>query len=579
MAIIGIDLGTTTSESAIFKNGRPEMIKNEFSEDITPSIVALNDLKILTYGKAAKETWKDYAKEFKRQMGTDEKTKLGDKEFNAIELSSLLLKYIKQYSEHFLGEQVDRAVITVPANFTESQRNATIRAGEMAGFKVERIIHEPTAAALAFANKHPELDGKALVYDLGGGTFDVTILDYANEICDVIGSAGDTQLGGLDFDNILVNNVIKIMKEEDNVSLDLNDQSIDGLKRKRRIELETEKIKIKLSFQPQVNLEIPFFMLNNNMPYSLSKVVSRVKFENLIQDRIDRTFTCIEKALRNAKLSAGEIDFILLVGGSSRIPIVKERLISMFGANKVLSNLDPDRAVAMGACIQAAIIDSGKTGSEDVNTIILDVVPHSIGTKVVLEINNQLMDGFYSEIIPANSPMQKEFSDTFYTTNDNQEVVNVRVYQKASMNDSMYINDMEELAPDNPDDSVISGIPPAPAGEQSVTLTFSYNLNGTVDVKAKLDSTGRDIRFSAKKTHRIDTDESLVNDTWKKSEIARQVQIAQELINKRVNNLNPKQKQTLMDMLSMMQDAAAQNDHGKVNKIDDEINSYLFELS
>mgnify|MGYP001174264813 FL=1 len=235
MAFIGIDLGTTTSEASIYRNGKIEMIKNEYSEDITPSFISLDSSLTLQFGRPAKQAYKDVAKEFKRRMGTDEKTRLGNHEYNAIELSSLLLKYIKKYAENYLGETVDRAVITIPANFTESQRNATLRAGELAGLKVERIIHEPTAAALAFSETHKELEGKVLVYDLGGGTFDITILDYSRQVVDVIVSEGDTHLGGIDFDMALYNHVLSHARSEDGVNLDTGEASEDNLKRKRRL--------------------------------------------------------------------------------------------------------------------------------------------------------------------------------------------------------------------------------------------------------------------------------------------------------------------------------------------------------
>ena len=569
MAFIGIDLGTSTSEASIYRNRKVEMIKNEYSEDTTPSVISLDRSATLQFGKPAKQAFRDFAKEFKRKMGTDEKTRLGNQEFNAIELSSLLLKYIKKYSEYYLGESVNRAVITIPANFTESQRNATLRAGEMAGFKVERIIHEPTAAVLAFSETHKELEGKVMVYDLGGGTFDITILDYSNQICDVISSAGDTHLGGVDFDSALYNHILQLAESEDGAILDTGDMSEENLKRKRRLEIEIEKTKIDLSFQPQVDVNIPYLSVNNGAPYSLDKTVQRCTFENLISPLIDKTFQCMEKALNAAKLGLSDIDFVLLIGGSSRLPIVRERLKDMFGPNKVLHNIDPDRAVAMGAGIQAAIIDGVYSGG----TIIMDVVPHSIGTEIVSNINGTMIHGLFSEIIPANSPMQKEYSSTYYTVVENQQKIEVNVFQKASMNNSLFVADMEYLEPDNPDDCILSGIPPAPAGEQSVTITFCYNLNGTVDVKAKLDSTGKDIHFSAKRTYQSNTDSGLVTQTWENSEMARQVQIIQELLNKRLPDIAPEHQKVLMSKLKLMQEAASHNERAAVDRLDDEINN------
>lgn len=575
MAFIGIDLGTTTSEASFYRNGKIEMIKNEYSEDITPSFIALDGSLTLQFGRPAKQAYKDVAKEFKRRMGTDEKTRLGNHEYNAIELSSLLLKYIKKYTEDYLGETVDRAVITIPANFTESQRNATLRAGEMAGLKVERIIHEPTAAALAFSETHKELEGKVLVYDLGGGTFDITILDYSRQVVDVIVSEGDTLLGGIDFDTALYNHILSRANSDDGLILDTGDTSEENLKRKRRLELEMETAKINLSFQPQVGINIPYLAVHKGTTYSLDKTVQRHTFEELISALIDKSFQCVEKALSRAKLSVNDIDYVLLVGGSSRIPLVREKVTAMFGQQKVLHNIDPDRAVAIGAGIQAAII--ARVYIED--TIIMDVVPHAIGTEVVTSIDGNLISGLFSEIIPANSPMQREFSSTYYTVVENQQQIEVNVFQKASMNNSLFVSEMEQLVPDNTDDCLLSGIPPAPAGEQSVTITFSYNLNGTVDVKAKLDSTGKDIRFSAKRSYKADTNANLVTQTWENSEMARQVQIVQELVNKRLPDIAPEHQMVLMGKLKMMQEAAARNDRATVNKLDDEINTYLFDIS
>ncbi len=578
MAIIGIDLGTTTSEAAIFRNSHVEMIKNEHSEDITPSVIALGELRELIFGKKAKkEAYKDYAKQFKRDMGTDKKTRLGDKEYSPVELSSLLLRYIKKYAEEFLGERVDRAVITVPANFSESQRNATIRAGELAGLKVERIIHEPTAAALAFAHSHPEMQGKIMVYDLGGGTFDVTILDFMGDICDVVWSEGDVKLGGSDFDRKLIQHLLQLMRSDDGLELDLDDQGVEGLKRKHRLEEGAEEHKINLSFEPQTTVNIPYLAVNKGEPYSLEKTLTRSSLETLIRSDIDRTFECVARALKGAKLTQEDVDYVLLVGGSSRIPMVREHVAVMFGEEKVLKNIDPDRAIAMGAAIQAKIIESG--GSSDGPALTpLDVVPLAIGTDVSQYLNNLLVHGFYSEIIPANSPMQREFSENYVTVVDNQPSIRVKVFQKASMNDSIFVKDMEELVPDDPEDSVISGIPPAPAGEQSVTITFSYNKNGTVDVRAVLDSTGKSIKFSAKKTFRLESDVDLVDQTWEDSELAKQFKVAQNLIESRLPGLNASQQQTLNDILKRMKDAVLNKDSETFYQIDDELTNFLYDI-
>jgi len=568
MAFIGIDLGTTTSEACIFQGGTPKMIPDLWGKEIIDSIVGIDSAtrEIIVGEKANADLISrpnETVARIKRKMGEDIKIKLGDKELSPEEISALILKYIKKYSEEFLGEKVDRAVITVPANFNDLQRNATKKAGELAGFTVERIINEPTAAAMAYGINKQNLKANVMVYDLGGGTFDVTILEYHDDILDVKSSAGDNKLGGKDFDEMLVKHAADSFREQHEINLCEDRTAL------ARLTEACEKAKKELSVVKRTSINLPFITTKNNAPLALQIDISRGDFESLIREKIDRTEKAINKALKDAKLTKEDINTVLLVGGSTRIPYVKEVVKRVMGKD-AKADIDPDLAVARGAAIQAAIID-GKEGP-----IIMDVVPLTLGTEIVGNLGNKLVPGIFDPIIPANKPVLKDFSKKYNTVHDNQTEVDIRVYQQDSLNDSMWAKDHTLLPVSEGQSAILSGIPPAPAGEQTVTIKFVYNVNGILDVTGLIDSTGKEIKFNVRTTSTGKITTTNIDELWKNSEKATKVKATIQIAEKRLKEIGGNTK--LEEKIKQLKKAVLDGDDDLISELDDEINDLLFEL-
>ena len=566
MAMIGIDLGTTTSEACYSRDGKPQMIRNESGYEIILSVVGIDPkTKEVIVGKNAKGMLAahpdDFVQEIKRQMGTDELIKMGNNKLSPEEISALILKYIKKYSEDMVHEEIDRAVITVPANFNDKQRRATKKAGELAGFKVERLVNEPTAAALAYGldikdNKY------VMIYDLGGGTFDVTILAYVDHVLSVMASAGDNQLGGKDFDQALCDYVRDEFYKLHQVDLK------DDLQTHYRVLSACEKAKIELSSRYSTEINISLIAVKDGKPVNLEMEITRPTLESLISAKIDKTAIAIHKALDAAKLKKEYVDTILLVGGSTRIPYVKNLVEWVMGMTPK-SEIDPERAVAMGAAVQASIID----GASD--TIISDVVPLSLGIVARKPVGGawgrHWVEGLYDEIIPANSTMMEEFKKTYYTSYGNQHAVEVKVCQKDSLNDSIYAADHTFLGGVR-----IEGIPPAPVGKETITVTFLHDLNGILNVRAVIDSTSDETEFTVK----IDTDMEVtgknIEDIWEKSEKAARVKTTIQIAEKRLKEI--REHAELEAKVQQLKGAVLQENDDKISKLDDEINELLFEL-
>lgn len=472
--IIGIDLGTTTTEAAVFVNGAVKMIPNPDGTFVTPSAVYFDDSDRCIVGEEAKAAYSIYPEktviEVKRKLGSGEKIKLGKKSYTPVEISAEILKYVKEYASNFLGEEINRAVISVPAYFNDIQRREVVAAGTLAGFTVERIINEPTAASLCYGIEHMEEESYVLVYDLGGGTFDVTLLEMFDGVLEVRASAGDNALGGKDFDQALIDWFNKKFEEEHNISL------AKDVYAQARLKAEAEKCKIALSTQEAYKASIPMITVSVGKPLAFECTVTRELFEQLIMDIVARTHMPVKRVLSDGKVNASDLKHILLVGGSTRIPLVAKDIEQLLG-NRPDRIIDPDFSVASGAAIHAAAIAGSL--SEDQDVILTDVCAYTLGVRAATDFTDDHM----SVIIPRNTTIpvtRKEFYSTYF---DNQTRAQISVYQ----GEAPVASENHLLG-----EFWIEGIPPKKAGKESVTVEFSYNQNGILDVRAVIESTGED---------------------------------------------------------------------------------------
>ena len=451
---IGIDLGTTNSCVCVYEGGEAKVIVNADGDRTTPSVVAFKKGDILV-GKTAKHqsvTNPDTISSIKRLMGTNKKVKANGKEYSPEEISAMILGDLKKTAESYLGEKVTSAVITVPAYFNDAQRQATKNAGKIAGLKVERIINEPTAAALAYGLDKQDESQTILVYDLGGGTFDVSILELGDGVFEVKSTSGNNKLGGDDFDQRIIDYIVKDIKDEHDVDLSDNKMAL------QRIKEEAEKAKKTLSNVTSTEISLPFITADLNYETTLT----RAKFESLISDLVDSTLEPVHKALKDAKLKASDIDKVILVGGSTRIPCVQELVKKELG-KEPSKEVNPDEVVAMGAAIQGGVL----TG--DVNDIVLlDVTPLSLGIET--------LGGVCTVLIPRNTTIPTSKSQVFSTAADNQPAVDIHILQGE-----------RQMAADNKTlgNFQLTNIPPAPRGVPQIEVTFDIDANGIVNVKAK----------------------------------------------------------------------------------------------
>ena len=465
--IVGIDLGTTNSEVAIIREGRPTVISDAAGEKIVPSFVGLSPTGEMLVGEPARNQYvvapEHTIKSVKRKMGSDDRVSLGEQSYTPQEISAFILRRLKSMTEEFLGETIEQAVITVPAYFTDKQRQATKDAGEIAGLEVVRIINEPTAAALAYGLDREE-DQFLIVYDLGGGTFDISVIEINSGVIEVRASRGDTKLGGDDFDAALVKYIAEDFQQQHGVDLREDQRALARLTR------AAERAKIELSDAPFAQIREEFIATKGSKPLHLEMELERSRFEALINDMLESTIECVQQALEDASLSVDEINKVLLVGGSTRIPLVSNMIEDIMQIQPHLE-IDPDLCVAVGAGAQGGLI-----AGEPIDAVLVDVTPHSLGVETAEWQMGRPIPDRYNVIIRRNTPIPVSKSEVYTTLSPDQDAVEIKVYQGE-----------EPTASHNTllGEFFMEGVKKTARGQPEIVVNFDYDLNGIVRISAQ----------------------------------------------------------------------------------------------
>jgi molecular chaperone DnaK len=570
--VVGIDLGTTNSLIAHLEGERPQIIANPMGSRMTPSVVGLDRKDRLHVGATAKAQLLSHpdrtVAEVKRLMGSSERVTLGPRSYTPTEISSLILRSLAEDAERVLGRAVSEAVITVPAYFTDTQRQATKDAGELAGLKVERILNEPTAAALAYGLDHLEKEQFVLVYDFGGGTFDVSVLEMFEGVLDVRASSGNNRLGGSDFDRKIVDVLLAEFERVHGLSL-RND-----LLAVTRLKAAAEQAKIELSGVQTTSVLVPYLAQKGGETLSLETELSRARLESLILPLVRSTFEPVTSALRDAGIDKKAISEVVLVGGATRVPLVR-RLVAEYFGRAPREGVNPDEAVALGAAIQAGL----KAGaiSPERGIMITDVCPFTLGVEIQATAGAQRMAGVFSPIIPRNSTVPISRTEIYSTTSDGQRAVDIKVYQGESqlVRNNVYL-----------DQYTVDGVPPSPAGVEKVAVTFTYDINGILKVSTKVGSTGKEAHLLVDKTpQRMSAEDRRVARTrlereWPAASAPPLPDVDKLLAaaRARLPEADAGQRPRLASLIEQLEAASARLDTGTVARLDVALTDLLFEL-
>lgn len=480
--IIGIDLGTTNSCVAVLEGGDATVIANAEGSRTTPSVVGFTKAGERLVGETAKRQAvtnpERTISSIKRHMGTDYKVKIDDKEYSPQDISAMILTKLKNDAESYLGEKVTEAVITVPAYFTDSQKQATKDAGKIAGLDVKRIINEPTAASLAYGLDKDDSSHKILVYDLGGGTFDVSVLELGDGVFEVLATSGDNKLGGDDFDNALVKYMVDEFAKGNGIDLSKDKMAM------QRIKEAAEKAKMELSSATQTNINLPFITVSENGPLHMNMEITRAKFEQLTSSLVEKTIDPMKKAMSDAGITGSDIAKVILVGGSTRIPAVQEAVKKVTG-KEPFKGINPDECVALGAAVQGGVL----TGDVK-DVLLLDVTP--------LSLSIETLGGVATKLIERNTTIPTKKSRVFSTADDNQSAVDIHVMQgeREMASDNITLGRFQ-----------LTGIPPAPRGVPQIEVTFDIDANGIVNVSAKDKGTGKEQSITISSSNKLSDEE------------------------------------------------------------------------
>jgi molecular chaperone DnaK len=578
--IIGIDLGTTNSEVAIIEQGQATVISTE-GKKLLPSFVGLDDQGQVLVGESARNQYLVYPertiKSIKRLMGQNTHIQLGEQSYTPQEISALILKQLKINAEQYLGYEVTQAVITVPAYFSDAQRQATREAGEIAGLEVVRIINEPTAAALAYGSNDGDAK-KIMVYDLGGGTFDVSVVNVQSGIVEVLSSHGDNHLGGDDFDQQILNYLLNHIQSTYDIDASTNSKALARLTR------AAENAKLKLSDEPYCQIEEEYLLDKDGTAIHLSVELSRMEYEDMINDYIQATLDAVHIALKGAKLGLNDIDEILLVGGSTRTPIIRERLFQEFDFEPH-GEVDPDLCVALGAATQAGIMSG-----EQIDKILVDITPYTYGTSAIGTLNGEYYPFTYIPLIHKNSALPIRKTEAFMTYIDGQEKVEVSIYQG---------EDPDALNNIRIGEFLIEGLRDVPAGN-IITLTLDLDLNGILNVSAQEKATGLQKNITIKNAltqfegnaleHAQQRVTSLFGQMEKDpalftqeqpTEQAKEIIQAQQLIKKAesfFDQIDAEDKEDIVDLIETLQNCIDAGDIAGLQEPMDQLNDIIFYL-